>query len=463
MRVIRCLLVMSLFYTASSIQADAPSFDERMLDALHEQGAISDEAYQTLKRDAQTEAAGTAATLPAVAAQGDNPEGWKVSWKNGTRVERNDGLFKFKFGGRIQLDSAYISPNGALNDWAMMPEAAGGLGEDLRGFGAEFRRVRIFTEGHFFEHGVFKAQYDFAGSKLTFKDVWVGLDDLPFVGRVRAGHFKEGFSLNNETSSKYITFMERALPAGAFDLGRNTGIAIDNTAFDERMTWKLGGFAEVGGNGNRARSNASNYNFTTRLTGLPLYEDGGSKLIHLGLGYTHKFINENDPISFGGREVHLSEDLVDTGDIMAKGLDQVGLELASVFGPLSVQGEWFGSWVNQVVGKDLEFMGAYGQVSYFVTGEHRVYKRSEGAFDRVSPRRPFSPESGQWGALELGARYSYVDLSNENIRGGTQNNVTLGANWYLYSNLRLMLNFVHSHRDGIGNQDAVETRVSLDF
>jgi len=289
----------------------------------------------------------------------------------------------------------------------------------------------------------------------------VGLDDLPYVGRVRAGHFKEGFSLNNETSSKYITFMERALPAGAFDTGRNTGVALDNTAFDERMTWRVGGFAEVGDSGNRDRSNLSNYNVATRLTGLPLYEDNGSRLVHVGLAYTHKFIN--DMIDFGAREVHLSEDLVDTGDIMAKGLDQVGLEFASVFGPLSLQAEWMGSWVDQVAGEDLDFMGYYGQVSYFLTGEHRVYKRSEGVFDRVSPKQPFSLKEGHWGAFEVGARYSYLDLSDQNIRGGTQNNTTLGANWYLFSNLRLMLNWVHSHRNGIGNQDAVETRVSLDF
>ncbi|MDH3519008.1 MAG: porin [Myxococcales bacterium] len=444
---------------AAGAAATDSSFDERMLDALHEQGAISEDRYRELKREVQS--ADHPAPLPPVASAAQDPEAWTASWNNGFRIERNDGLFKLKLGGRVQVDAAYIAPNNALNEWAMLPTASGGLDEDLRGFGAELRRARMFMEGSFFEHGAFKAEYDFAGGDADFNDVWVGLQKLPYVGRVRVGHVKEGFSLNQQTSSKYITFMERALPSDAFALGRNTGVALNNTAFEERMSWNVGGFAETGAYGDRDRSNRSNYNVTTRLTGLPLYEDGGRELIHLGLGYTHKFLN--DTIGYGGREVHLSEDLVDTGDILAKGADQLGLEFASVWGPLSLQAEWMSAWVSQIGGDDLDFTGVYVQASWFVTGESRAYNRGGGHFDRVKPTHRFAPARGEWGALELASRYSYLDLNDENIRGGTQNNVTLGANWYLYSNLRLMLNWVHSHRNGIGDQDAVQTRLAVDF
>ena len=80
---------------------------------------------------------------------------------------------------------------------------------------------------------------------------------------------------------------------------------------------------------------------------------------------------EFDPppgFDFAAREVHLSEDLVDTGDISANGTDLLSLEFATVLGPVSLQGEWMSSWVDQTAGPDLYFTGAYAQVSWFATG-----------------------------------------------------------------------------------------------
>ncbi len=154
---------------------------------------------------------------------------------------------------------------------------------------------------------------------------------------------------------------------------------------------------------------------------------------------------------------------MDTGPIHANGTDLLSLEFATVLGPVSLQGEWMSTWVDQTAGPDLYFTGAYAQVSWFVTGEHRPYQTCHCSFGRVKPKRRLAPAKGDWGALELAARYSYLDLSDENIRGGTQNNTALGVSWYLYSNLRLMANWVHSHLNGVGNENAVVGRISIDF
>jgi phosphate-selective porin OprO/OprP len=281
------------------------------------------------------------------------------------------------------------------------------------------------------------------------------------VGQVRVGHFKEAFSLEELTSSKYITFMERSLPVLAFTPRRNTGIALANTAFDKRMTWAVGGFKIVGDDA-EAFSNQSGYDVTGRVTGLPLYQKEGRRLIHLGLGYSHEF--NSDVVDFDAKpEANAADPLVFTPDIQTNGTDKLGFEFASVLGPLSVQAELIPAWVDQDGGPNLTFWGTYGTVSWFVTGEHRPYDTRYGAFDRVKPRNRFSLKEGTWGALELAARYSYLDLNDENVRGGVQSNTTLGANWYLYSNLRLMLNWVHAHRNGAGSEDIVQARVSMDF
>jgi phosphate-selective porin OprO/OprP len=458
-RLIAILVVLCAWNLAAVAGAETndETFDQHVLDVLLEQGVISQSQHEELSREAQAEQ--EAAQAAKAAAAEDANSGWREYWKEGFRVESEDGLFELKFGGRIHLDAAYVAPDDDLNDWAKANPSEDPLGS-LRGFGAEVRRARLFMQGNLYEHGMFKLDFAFEGAEVEAKDVWVGLRNLPLVGVARAGHFIEPFSLERLTSSNFLTFTERSLPTNAFNPDRNLGIGFNSSVFDRRMTWAVGGFAEVDDD-LREVSDQSNYNITARVTGAPLYADEGRKLVHLGLSYSHKFINGD--ISFDSREVELSEDLVFTGDIPANGTDLLSLELATVLGSLSLQGEWMSSWVDQVGGPDLYFTGVYAQVSWFLTGENRPYRKCFCSFGRVKPKRRLAPAKGDWGAFELAARYSYLDLSDENIRGGTQNNVTLGANWYLYSNLRLMANWVHSHLNGIGNQNAVVGRISIDF
>ena len=49
-----------------------------------------------------------------------------------------------------------------------------------------------------------------------------------------------------------------------------------------------------------------------------------------------------------------------------------------------------------------------------------------------------------WGAWELKARYSYVDLNDGVNIGGRQEDFSTGVNWYLNSYCRIMFDYVHS-------------------
>ncbi len=51
---------------------------------------------------------------------------------------------------------------------------------------------------------------DFSGSEVELKDAYV-MYDLGKGAFVRAGHFKEPFSMETTTTSRYLTFMERSL------------------------------------------------------------------------------------------------------------------------------------------------------------------------------------------------------------------------------------------------------------
>ena len=124
------------------------------------------------------------------------------------------------------------------------------------------------------------------------------------------------------------------------------------------------------------------------------------------------------------------------------GVDILDTEVAYVSGPFSVQGEWFNAFVDKSDGGTPFFWGFYVLGSYFVTGESRPYNKSRGVFQKISPTHPFRPLRGQWGALELALRWSYVDLKSAGVRGGRERNLSAGLNWYLWPRTRLIFNYI---------------------
>ncbi len=390
----------------------------------------------------------------------NDPKALRAYWKDALNFKSADGSIKLEIGGRIQYDWAYFDEDG--------------VGERILGDfdnDSEFRRARLYFSGTIYDTIDFKAQYDFAddigAAEQDFKDVYVGVKKVPYVGNLRFGQFKEPFSIEELTSSNYITFMERSL-VNTFAPGRNDGVMAFDTMADERMTWAVGVFRQ-----NRVfdvLEGGRDYNVTARLTALPLYEEDGRRLVHLGVAYTHQNY-ENDVHLLAARpESHLSPPVVSTGIFNAEYGDLVGVEAAWVNGPFSLQGEYVHAfyegrsradfWGNGT--GDPQFCGTSIQVSYFLTGEHRPYKKSAGAFTRVRPKSNLGDDDGT-GAWELAARYSYLDLNDHNISGGRLETVSLGLNWYWNPNVRMMWNYIYADPSDGGNIDILQWRVQLAF
>lgn len=375
--------------------------------------------------------------------------GWRVYWKDALRVESPDSDLKLKFGGRIQLDGAVFDARNGI-------EELGDFDDDF-----EVRRARVYYSGTWREKLEFKTQIELSENNVEARDVYIGLRDIPIIGNIRLGHFKEPIGLNVLTSSNHLMFMERSLTTDAFQEGRNAGVMIHDSAFKKRMTWALGVFRDTDQFFNGEINDG--IALTGRVTGLPWYEDRGAKLLHLGLAWRH-YDPRGDAIRVLARpEAHLAPDLIDTGNIQADMLDILGLEFALIHGPFSVQGEFFQAFINRKNGLgELQFSTFYVEASYFLTGEHRNYLTTDAAFGKLKPKNDFGKDGG-WGAWEMAARYSYLDLNDDDINGGRLNNFSAGLNWYLNQYTRVLWNYVYIDPDDSGQLHAFQMRLQISF
>ena len=365
------LLRSALFCCAGMFSLPAVSSDDALLDlikVLRDKGTISDADFQVLKNAATSEkqqddvAEKEEIKKQVAEATKDNIK--VKTGSSGLKVQSQDGAFKFQVGGRVMVDTAIYDKD-----------------KTSLGSGAEIRRARLFAKGTVYNDWFYKAQIDFAGNDVSLKDLYLGYNGFDAV-KITLGHHKEPFSLEELTSSKYITFMERGLP-NALSPGRDTGISV--STHGDRWGARLGYFYDGVENDNSP--DAQGWGVTGRVHFAPLLENGN--LVHLGAAASYRG-DGDDEVRFRERpESHVTGTrLVDTGTISDySNQTLLGAEAAAVFGPLSLQGEYMQTSVDvDGPGSDPDFSGWYVFGSYFLTGEQRPYKASHGTFVRVKPK-----------------------------------------------------------------------------
>lgn len=430
-------------------------------------------------------------------------------WTSGRlNFESKNKDFRAHLGGRTQFDTYAIGapqsfitafPNGSFDDNMF------------------FRRVRIEFDGTAYENVEWDFQVDLERNTLfernqagvviangnfppaRFDDMWVGLKNLPIIGNIRIGHVRPPQGLESYTSSRNLLFLERTSGFEAFLQEFDPGVWIFNDAFDQRLTWactvhridpsvqKAGEF----GKGDVA--------VTGRIAGLPIYENEGRCLLHLGASYQYHSNPFNTAVnertySFAAppdwRASYFTPTFVSTGTFLSDHINQYGLEGLMIWGPLRVQAEYFGVDVANVrfpTGpKTLlggrTFNSGYVCAAYMLTGENHRYDRRLGRIDRFIPSENFflvKGEDGGWqsgrGAWEVAARYDWIDLNDGLIQGGLMNNYTVGLNWYLNPHLKCQWNYTLTDRNVLavpvgggaggpsGNVHAIGMRVQWEF
>ncbi len=369
--------------------------------------------------------------------------------------------------------------------------------------GADFRRARLGAKGAVSDRMDYFMQMDFGFfGRPTFTDVWADFKEVGPLGTVRVGQWKQPFGLEVVSSFRYTTFMERSSLFQAFTPFRHLGVGFYNHSDDLDWTWAAsyfrtgqdqfgGSLSTDGGNGGAGR-----------LTHLLWHEGAkGEDYLHIGAGYflnappnervrfrsvPEIFVGEfvvpaGSPIGTSGQPVPSVANgtpyFVDTGTVSSSLTQTIGLESMWVRGPLSWQSEAMGCFVDSTGNQNAFLNGAYSQVGWFLTGEHRPYDRKAGAIDRVIPFHSVAKCGGGWGAWEVAGRWSYLDVTDKQVQGGLMQNMTAGLNWYVNPNCKCVFNYIHSWADArptsngtilsnnfISSQtDAYGMRCQLDF
>lgn len=354
--------------------------------------------------------------------------------------------------------------------------------------GTDFRRARLGAVGRYQEYYEYRIEMDFAlPGRPSFLDVWVGHHNVKYFGTIRVGHFFEPVSLERLSANRFSTFMERGL-ADAIVPARNTGIAVHNATESQRLMWQYGFFKSGSDNYGDDTGDSPDWAFSHRIVWAPGLDKANTRYLN-HFGFAHSIRRPDDRLySIASTpEIRMSEtggasipNFVNTGNIPASTVDLINFEMAFVRGPLSFQTEYNYAQVDQINGPRVNFHGAYAFVSWFITGEHRPYavaqnenSRPIGMFGRPIPFTNVLPAPGSTetpsgpGAWELAARWSWLDLNDQNIQGGNLHDLTFGVNWYLNPYTKVQFNYIHPilYKQNFGTSTAnfVGMRVNWDF
>ena len=315
-----------------------------------------------------------------------------LNTKGGLSLKTTDGDYSVKLGGRLQWDYNYAELNGEADE------------DEI-----DVRRARLYVSGNV-QDWKYKAQFNIGDNNGGRpEDLYIRYTGWGKAAQVTIGKQKESFGLEELTSSKDISILERSAITEAYAPGRSEGIqfhgAIDN------VTYALGIFEDD--------STGDDAAITGRFTYAPVKTK--TSLIHLGLGYSNR----------------------------ADDLELAALEIAGTYGAFHAQAEYMEAEQNSA-----EADGFYVQAGWVITGESRPYKG--GKFKRVKPKNA----SGAW---EVVARYEDGEGNFSDIELGRAEATSygFGVNYYANSYVRLGASYMEGEDESSPANDGSEFRARI--
>lgn len=380
--------------------------------------------------------------------------------QNGITFTSADKNFRLQLRGLLQLDSRTF-----FND-----------SEYLRGNdGFVLRRARPIFEGTLFRDFDFQIVPDFGGSSTALFDANLNYRLRPEV-QFKLGKFKAPIGFEQLQSDATTPFNERSL-ASAFIPSRAVGVQVWGNVADGAATYAIGVFNGTGDGRNSSHSDfGDDYDIAGRIFVQPFkqLENIALQGIGFGFGASYSLVNSNAlglPGTTGGTLPGYATDGQQQffaynpviGPVVADGKHwRLAPQATYLLGPFGFLGEYTLS--RQEVYNSATFArGAMDHSAWQVSAQW-VLTGEPASFTGITPRNPFDFASGRWGAWQLVARYGQLDIDDgaflgfsnpqTSARGATAWSV--GINWWLNKNVRVLTSFSHTTFDGGGAFNPVD-------
>jgi phosphate-selective porin OprO/OprP len=368
-------------------------------------------------------------------------------WNNGPYWQTPDKEFSLRISARIHLDTMFVDADESLEG------PAPGIGDDFDDT-TFFRRLRLGISGDLGKHVFYKFDVDFFDpSDPGLRDAYIELKNLKDCwgcwapGGIRVGQQYEPIGLETNTSDNITSFIERAAMVNMHP-ERSLGLSVFDVFWHDRATANIGIYSPDGDDDENGfaiwdeNDSDGGWAVTGRLSAVPWARDT-CHFLHVGLSASYRNPNQ---VQYRARPgLGRGPRVVDTGVISdVEGVllwnAEVGLEWHS----LHVSAEYTSvALLDSPTVDDPTFTAYYLAVGWFITGEARGYDWKKHWWGGTKPCCNFLANNCCCaGALEVAARYDFIDLNDGTVNGGEMGTIVVGLNWYLNAYTRLMFDVV---------------------
>ena len=340
------------------------------------------------------------------------------------------------------------------------------------GNGMNLRRTRFAVKAQLDKNWYGELDTDWTSGMVEIKDAileYTGFENF----EIKMGNFKENFSIQRNSTSRYLLFMERAM-CTYLAPSRHLGV---NVKYSTPALWASAGVfgPELKGSeeqtfmedGNKDYGLNEGLSYTGKVVWRPLHKMNNASL-HLGaaVSYREPKLTSTDGYNAIRYSTRNSTSInrkkfLDTDAI--KGLDHElawTVELAGHYEGLRYEAAYISrqAYINlekNPNGADLRpASGWYVQAGYMLFGGKQKYDAGGAKYTR-------STRGKEWGDLELAARVDQINLNlNKYYMGGSAMQYALGLNYYPSENVKFMINYQFADNDifanGKGEQDGTD-------
>ncbi len=365
---------------------------------------------------------------------------------SGVTFGSTDTNFSISLHGLLQADSRTFPADGGIK------------GND----GFILRRARPILSGTVFRDFDFLFVPDFGGSAVQIQDAYLNYRYRPEL-QLQAGKFKSPVGLEQLQSDPYTSFNERSL---ATDLvpNRDLGAELHGDLFGGAVSYAaaiLDGAPDYNGTTTNA-SYDDNKAFAGRLFVQPWKASDVAALAGLGFGLGGSY--EVDRAATNTTATGLTPGYTTDGQqkffsyssgVFANGTHwRLSPQAYYYYGPFGLLGEYVISdqqVTKQAVGSppsasaDLQNTAWDVSAGWVLTGE-------DASYNGVTPKHPFDPRNGHWGAWQIVGRYAGLNVDSKafptfasSASSASSARVwAVGLNWYLNKDIRVDTSFART-------------------